>query len=109
MCGGGGASSTAAHHPPCCPEDVGECLAPKGLCGVVQRKQSADDDRQVDTPPALTRPVHVAEVEQQGELVDDQRRADPEGDREERVPARLIDVEREEAADEDEADAPDIV
>src|SRR5216683_6072962 len=102
-------SSRPGEHPPHCPAKVGERLPPVGLCGVVEGEESADHDGQVDTPPALARPVHVAEVEEQGELVDDQRRADPEGDGEQGMPPRLIEGEGEEAADEDETDAPYIV
>ena len=51
-------------------------------------EDAAEDRERLDALPALALPVDVAQVEPQGELVEDQRRADSVGERRERNQCR---------------------
>jgi hypothetical protein len=43
-----------------------------------QRRHSHRDEDRVDREPALVRPVDVAQMQDQSELIEDQREAEPE-------------------------------
>jgi hypothetical protein len=83
--------------------------APERRRAEVGAEHREHPERDVDADPALARPVHVPQVEQQGELVDDERRADPVRQTEPGVVAGRVDDERRQPDRHQQPDPPDVM
>src|SRR4051794_41124352 len=74
--------------PPYRPRHFVRGATPERRRAHVEPQHSYHHERHLDADPALARPVDVAQVDQEGELVDHEGAADPERDAEPGVVAR---------------------
>src|ERR1700683_2066668 len=84
-------------------------VVPEALTEVIDEQRRSDDDADVDADPPLLRPVHIFELQQECVLVEHQREADAEGNRQVWMPFRILEAEGEESAHRDQQQAPHVV
>lgn len=88
---------------------LGHAVPPEALGDEVEKEQSGNQQRDVDADPSRLSPVDVLQLQEERELVQHERQAYAERNRQDGMPFCRLQAQREEAAHRDKGQAPDVV